>query len=105
MLPLKALNNLKLQVIVKFAFFGALLAGIYYSAYTWLIQHDWPREDYNYCYLIPLVVIYLIWEKKDELAAKPAVPSWGGLLFLVPGILLFWIGDLAGELYSLYISS
>jgi exosortase D (VPLPA-CTERM-specific) len=90
---------------VKFALFGALLAGIYYTAYSWLIQHDWPREDYTYCYLIPLVVLYLIWEKKKDLAAKSAVPSWGGLLFLVPGILLFWVGDLAGELYSLYLSS
>jgi exosortase D (VPLPA-CTERM-specific) len=102
---LKALSDVKPQVIVKFSLFGALLAGIYYSTYSWLIQSDWPREDYNYCYLIPLVVLYLIWEKKNELAAEPAVPSWGGLLFLIPGILLFWVGELAGEAYSLYISS
>lgn len=102
---LKALSDVKPQVIVKFALFGALLAGIYYSTYSWLIQSDWPREDYNYCYLIPLVVLYLIWEKKNELAAEPAVPSWRGLLFLIPGILLFWVGELAGELYSLYLSS
>lgn len=102
---MKALFDLKPQVLAKFALFGALLAGMYYSAYFWLIGKDWPREDYNYCYLIPLVVLYLIWEKKDELASEPAVPSWGGLFFLVPGILLFWVGELAGELYSLYISS
>jgi len=65
---------------------------------------DWPREDYNYCYLIPLVVLYLIWEKKDELSAAPAVPSWGGLLFFIPGILLFWVGELARVLkYGGYI--
>ena len=104
-MKLKALSDLKPKVFVKFAFFGALLAGIYYSSYSWLIQKDWSREDYNYCYLIPLVVLYLIWEKKDELAAEPAAPSWGGILFLVPGILLFWVGELAGELYSLYLSS
>jgi len=102
---LKTLSNIKAQVFVKFALFGALLAGIYYTAYAWLIRKDWPREDYSYCFLIPLVVLYLIWEKKYALAVKPAIPSWGGLLFLVPGILLFWVGDLAGELYSLYISS
>lgn len=66
---------------------------------------DWPRADYSHCYLIPVVVLYLIWEKKDELAAEQAAPSWGGLLFLVPGIVLFWVGELAGELYSLYLSS
>jgi exosortase D (VPLPA-CTERM-specific) len=102
---LKALSTLKPQVAVKFGIYALLLIGIYYSAYSWLINMDWPREDYNYCYLIPLVVVYLIWEKKDELAAEAAVPSWAGLVLLIPGILLFWIGDLAGELYSMYLSS
>jgi exosortase D (VPLPA-CTERM-specific) len=104
-MKMKMLSNLNLPAIAKFGLFGALLVGIYFSAYAWLIQKDWAREDYNYCYLIPLVVLYLIWDKKDELAAERAVPSWGGLLFLIPGILLFWVGDLAGELYSVYLSS
>ena len=69
------LINMNSHVIAKFVFFGALLVGIYYSTYSWLIQHDWPREDYSYCYMIPFVVLYLIWEKKGELAAKAALPS------------------------------
>jgi len=55
---MKTLGNVKPQALVKFAVFAALLTGIYYSTYSWLIHHDWPREDYNYCYLIPLVVLY-----------------------------------------------
>ena len=102
---MKTRNDFRAQALGKFALFGGLLAALYHSSYAWLFQKDWPREDYNYCYLIPLVVLYLIWEKKDELAAEPAVASWGGLLLLVPGLLLFWVGDLAGELYSLYFSS
>jgi len=102
---LKAIADLKPRILLKFALFGALLAGMYYPAYSWLIRKDWPREDYNYCYLIPLVVLYLIWEKKDELASEPSAPSWAGIFFLVPGILLFWVGELGGELYSLYLSS
>ncbi len=82
-----------------------LLAGLFYSTGVWLVTIDWPREDYNYCYLVPFIVLYLIWEKKEELSKKPAVPSWAGLFSLVLGILLFWIGELAGELYSLYLSS
>jgi len=102
---LKALSALKPQLAFKFGIYALLLMGIYYSAYSWLIKMDWPREDYNYCYLIPLVVLYLIWEKKNDLVVEAAVPSWVGLLCLIPGILLFWIGDLAGELYSIYLSS
>ena len=94
------LNNIRTRTVGKFAIYAVLLTALYYSVYLWLIQKDWPREDYNYCYLIPLVVLYLIWEKKEALKAIPAVPSWCGLLFLVPGLALYWLGDLAGEFYS-----
>lgn len=94
-----------MQVLVKVALFASLGAGIYYSTYSWLIQYDWPREDYSYCYMMAPIVLYLIWEKKRELAVEASTPSWGGLFLLIPGICLFWVGDLAGELYSLYLSS
>jgi exosortase D (VPLPA-CTERM-specific) len=87
------------------AIYGALLAMIYYSTYEWLVGVDWARDDYNYCYLIPFVVLYLIWEKRNKWSNELSVASWRGLFLMVPGILLFWVGDLAGELFSLYISS
>jgi len=33
------------------------------------------------------------------------VPSWVGLIVVLLGILLFWVGELAGEYFSMYISS
>jgi hypothetical protein len=82
-----------------------LLVGMYYTSYVWLISVDWPREDYNYCYLIPLIVLYLIWEKRKELSGIESRPSWTGLFLLLPGILCFWVGNLGGEFYSIYLSS
>ncbi len=87
------------------AVYGLLLSVMYFSSYEWLIGHDWSREDYNYCYLIPFVVLYLIWEKRNKWMKETSVPSWSGLLLLLPGILLYWGGELAGEFYSIYISS
>lgn len=84
---------------------GAFIAGIYYSTYSWLILHDWPREDYNYCYLIPFVTAYLIWEKRREFVSITPAPSWTGMVPLAFGLLLFWLGELAGEFFTLYISS
>ncbi len=95
----------RLRTMVREFLFGSLLVILYYSAYVRLIGYDWAREDYNYCYLIPFVVLYLIWEKKGKWFIEASVPSWGGLLALLPGILLFWIGELAGEFFALYISS
>jgi exosortase D (VPLPA-CTERM-specific) len=67
--------------------------------------HDWSREDYNYSYLIPFVVLYLIWEKRNRWLREASIPSWSGFFMLLPGILLFWVGELAGEYFTIYISS
>jgi len=89
---------------VKIAVLGLLLAGIYYSTFSWLILHDWPREDYNYCYLIPFVVLYLLWEKRFQLGALPSRPAWHGAVVLGCGLVFFWLGELAGELFTQYLS-
>ena len=102
---MKALSDVKPQVIVKFALFGALLAGIYYSTYSWLITIDWVRGDYSHCYLIPFVVFYLLWEKRQQLVSITSTPSWKGMVIFGLGIVLFWIGELGGEFFTIYISS
>ena len=65
----------------------------------------WPRGDNSYCFLIPLVIAYLIWEKRTELKETPTVPSWSGLFVLLLGIMLFWFGELGGEYFTLHIAS
>jgi exosortase D (VPLPA-CTERM-specific) len=85
--------------------YGILLSLMYFSAYRWLVQQDWPREDYNYAYFVPVLVLYLAWELRGRWRREPAAPAWGGFLVLMPGILLFLIGELAGEYFSQYLSS
>ena len=101
-------TNLSSRVIIedwlKIALVSALLAGIYYSTLVWLEDKDWGRPDYSYGYIIPLVSLYLIWEKRRELHGLPSVPSWAGYFALAPGLALFWLGELSGEFFSLYLS-
>ncbi|MEW6267128.1 MAG: VPLPA-CTERM-specific exosortase XrtD [Thermodesulfobacteriota bacterium] len=82
----------------------ALLAGLFYSTYPFLVR-QWEKEDYSYSYLIPLVVLYLIWEKRAELAATPSEPTWKGLIPVLIGLSFYWLGELGGEYYTLYMSS
>jgi exosortase D (VPLPA-CTERM-specific) len=82
---------------------GALLL-VYYSALTQLVLHDWGREDYSHCSLIPFVVLYLIWEKRAQMDDLSSVPSWTGLAPFLLGIGFFWIGELGGEYFTLYFS-
>ncbi len=85
--------------------YALLLVGLFHTSYAWLIGVDWNKEDYTYGYLIPIIVLYLIWEKKDELASHNSSPSWTAMLVILPGLILYWLGELGGEFYSLYLSS
>ena len=61
-------------------------------------------EDYSHCALVPFVVLYLLWEKRREIAATPSEPSWTGL---VPfGIVSVFSGSvsLAASIFTLYMS-
>lgn len=89
---------------IKAGGYAVLLGGVYYSTLSWLIGSDWAREDYSYCYLIPFVVLYLVWDKKDQLADLPSIPSWKGLIPFGLGLVFFWLGELGGEFLTLYIS-
>ena len=62
--------------------YGLLLLAVYFSTLSHLVLHDWMREDYSYGYLIPFVVLYLIWDNRERLAAIPSRSSWAGFLFL-----------------------
>jgi exosortase D (VPLPA-CTERM-specific) len=102
---LKELTQIKPVGWIKFAIYGLLFLGIYYSAFTWLITKDWEREAYSYCWLIPPLVLFLIWLKRSDLTSRPSEASWAGLLPMVMGIFFFWLGELSGEFFTLYISS
>lgn len=89
---------------IKVSFYALLLAGVYFSTLSWLITHDWAKDDFTYCYLIPAVALYLIWEKRAELSKIESVPSWKGIAGFCAAIILFWLGELSGEFFTLYIS-
>jgi len=60
--------------------YAFLIYSIYASSLHWLVINDWEREGYSYCYLIPFVVIYLLWLRWNEFRAVESQPSWLGLL-------------------------
>jgi exosortase D (VPLPA-CTERM-specific) len=97
-------GNVRPSAWVKFGVLALATAVVYSGTIGHLVGFDWPMEDFNYCYLIPVVVLYFLWEKRENFARLPSVPSWTGFLPLVLGILLFWLGDLGGEFFTLYIS-
>ncbi len=76
-----------------------LLVILYYPILVSLVQ-DWINlPDFSHGFLVPLVSLYLVWEKRKDLA-NPSRPSDWGLLLLVFGLVLLFFGRLAAEYFT-----
>jgi exosortase D (VPLPA-CTERM-specific) len=82
---------------------SVLLIAVYLSPLKQLVLHEWGEEDYSHCWLIPFVLVYLLWEKRKELSV-PSAGSWAGMAPFFGGVMLFWVGELGGEYYMMYVS-
>lgn len=97
-------GGISLPTMIYIGICSALFVWMYLPAYQNMFV-TWEWEDYNHCYLIPVVVIYILWEKRAAFSAVSTSPSWFGLVPLGIGVVLFWLGELGGEFYTIYISS
>ena len=76
---------------------GALLLLIYaFSSGLGQMVYRWgSSEEYGYGYLIPVITLFFIWQKKNELAEIEFTGSWLGIFTVVFGAMLLLFGELA----------
>jgi EpsI family protein len=89
--------------LIQIFIYGLLCSLLYFSSLQFLAS-QLKRDDYTYGYLIPLIVMYLIWEKRRELLGEILRPSWLGIIPFLVGLSFFWFGELGGEYTALYVS-
>ena len=93
-----------MQLSVLSGIYLILLGLLYRDSYSFMLTR-WNGEDYSYCYVVPFVVAWLLWEKRTALRALQPTPSWWGMLPLGVGVLFYLLGELGGEFYILLLSS
>ncbi|MCB1743196.1 MAG: VPLPA-CTERM-specific exosortase XrtD [Gammaproteobacteria bacterium] len=93
---------------VAWIVWALLLAGFigftFYDGIVEVVRHWTDFEEYSHGFLIPLVSLYLAWQRKDELRALPVVGSLWGVAIVLAGIALMFVGELS-TLYILVISA
>ena len=83
---------------------AAAFAHVFRDGLVYMIER-WDQEEYSHGSLIPIITLFLIWQKKDVLAAMGAGTSlvgpagWVGTLIVLGGILV----GLVGELSTIYL--
>ncbi len=75
-----------------------LLGIIFYEGLSATVR-AWGQEEYSHGYMIPLVVAFLIWQKKDQLEKVRFSDSWIGAVIVLLGVGLYFVGELS----TLYI--
>jgi len=76
-----------------------LLGFIYYDGLSYMVSTWEKQEEYSHGYLIPFITLFFVWQKTNELEKLPFAGSWAGVLILVLGVTLFFLGEVS----TLYI--
>jgi exosortase D (VPLPA-CTERM-specific) len=77
---------------------GIILVLVGYSFHDTILdmEHRWAgSEEYGYGYLIPVITLFLIWQRKNQLAEIEFNPSISGLFVMLFGGILFFLGAVA----------
>jgi len=77
----------------------AFAVALFYDGLAFMVRAWQGQEEYSYGYLIPVICLFLIWQKKEILRQIPFAGSWAGVGLTFAGILFFILGKL-GDVYT-----
>jgi hypothetical protein len=67
----------------------------YWSGLSEAVLRWGTQEEYSHGYLIPLVTLYILWEKKDLIRSAVTEPLWLGVVLVLIVILVLIIGEIS----------
>lgn len=62
------------------------------------------KADWQFCLLVPFIVGWLIWMRRNELRKLPWQGDWKGVLPLVAGLFCYWVGYKADTGYPGFLA-
>lgn len=81
------------------AWFTALLIAAYYPILSRLVEQWSTDEDVSHGFFVPLVALFIAWQRREAILALNAKPAWWGLGVMAWGGLQGYLGTLGAELY------
>ena len=79
-----------LLLLVAFA-----LLGLIFETGLLEMAKDWERDEYSHGYMIPMVALYILWQKQQQLPPLTRNGAWLGTLGVTLGLIAFFMGELA----------
>jgi exosortase len=87
---------------VKLIVLFSLVTIVYFPTFMWMVER-WTAADtaYSHGFLVPLISIFVIWQKRKRLRELTINPDFSGWLFFLLGISIHMIS----ALWQVYFSS
>ncbi len=90
----------KYTFIITIPLLVILILFMYWNMYIDLFEIWNTQEEYSHGFIIPLVCVYFLWEKKTVILAERSQSTLAGFVVLVLSMALYFIG-VVGDLFSL----
>ena len=85
---------------LPFAIIVALLSSLYFRVGIKLVIDWYNIADYSHGFLVPLFSLFLLWDKRKQIAASPVKQSWAGLPLVVLGLIILIFGIYGVDLFT-----
>jgi exosortase len=76
-----------------------LIFALYHNILFRMGEQWYVEPDYSHGFLVPLLCLYFVWERREQLMTLPAKPSPAGVILLCFGLLMLVLGSVGAELY------
>lgn len=97
-------NSANPRIIVTWSVISILLLILYGEVFKKWAVDIWTDPNYSHGMLIPLVSLYIIKQRFSRLRETASSFCNTGLLFILPALVLFVLGTVAGEQFSQRVS-
>jgi exosortase len=81
------------------AWFTALLIAVFFPILRYLVAQWMSDEDVSHGFFVPVVALFIVWQRRKAILALHYEPAWWGLAIMAWGGLQAYLGTLAAELY------
>lgn len=81
-----------------------MTAWLYSPLLLRLAQQWWQDPNYTHGFFVPVFSLFLVWERRDKLAAIRMKPSWWGLVILVFALMALILGTISSGFFLSRVS-
>jgi exosortase D (VPLPA-CTERM-specific) len=74
---------------------GLCVIGLIYADGLAEMLKDWEKDEYNHGYMIPLIALFMIWQKLNAIPKSIERGSWLGFVVLILGLVFWLLGDIS----------